>query len=275
MHSSLFGVRIGFSPVLWEPVHLGLSCERSGAHVVDGFMWTREQNKKGRHAMQGLVSSLDASESTGSLVVVPGSHSYHFDALKRNRSPRGVDYVGIHGDDPLLWGPSTSRPRLVTCLPGDLVLRDSKTIHCNSPALVGDPALQAKQELLRDVSYVCMMPSRWASKTVLKARLHAAKDGVGTTHWPHEFHPMSDPTRAPPEWAPKLPLSKEQQMLVDGVSAQYTLPWLVAISVVVCMSVALFRKMQSLMMECFAILLSDVSEADFGLGPTAKNKYES
>lgn len=204
--------------------------------------------KKGRHAVQGLVSLFDASERTGSLVVVPGSHNYHADALKRNRGPRGVDYVRIHGDDPLLWGAIVSRPRLVACRAGDLVLWDSRTIHCNSPALVEDPTLQTKHELLRGVAYVCMTPTRWASKTVLRERRHAAKHGVGTTHWPHEFHPTSDPSRAPPDWAPKLPLSKEQQKLVDGGVSGNAPPWLVAIFVF-CLSVALFPMIRSLTME--------------------------
>eukprot|EP00419_Tripos_fusus_P003494 CAMPEP_0172672508 /NCGR_PEP_ID=MMETSP1074-20121228/11594_1 /TAXON_ID=2916 /ORGANISM="Ceratium fusus, Strain PA161109" /LENGTH=364 /DNA_ID=CAMNT_0013489711 /DNA_START=135 /DNA_END=1225 /DNA_ORIENTATION=- len=181
--------------------------------------------KQGLHAVQGLVSLHDASGKTGSLVVVPGSHKHHVAVAARNRGQCGRDFVRIRGDDPLLSDPKRPRPRLVSCRAGDLILWDSRTIHCNSPALEDDPAVQRRHDLLRGVAYVCMTPAHWASSVVLRNRLHAAQHGVGTTHWPHEFHPTVDPAHVPASWAPCVPLTANQRMLIDCGGVQRTWLW--------------------------------------------------
>lgn len=82
---------------------------------------------------------------------------------------------------------------MVCCRAGDLILWDSRTVHCNTPCL-DHPAPETGQpfkDLIRAVCYVCMTPKRWATNAVLAERRRAVVGLVGTTHWPHEFYPIA------------------------------------------------------------------------------------
>eukprot|EP00747_Dinoflagellata_sp_TGD_P140807 gnl/TRDRNA2_/TRDRNA2_176047_c0_seq1.p1 gnl/TRDRNA2_/TRDRNA2_176047_c0~~gnl/TRDRNA2_/TRDRNA2_176047_c0_seq1.p1 ORF type:complete len:397 (+),score=57.08 gnl/TRDRNA2_/TRDRNA2_176047_c0_seq1:83-1273(+) len=172
--------------------------------------------KRGLQSVQGFVSLYDASEATGSLVVVPRSHLHHDKVVSRNHGPRGMDFVRLRNDDPLLRDEAGPKPRLICCRAGDLVIWDSRTVHCNTPALVEDRELQCRAELLRAVAYVCMTPASWAPWAVIRKRRAAAAHGVGTTHWPHEFHPTTAPDLPAPDWAPRASMTPERQKLIDG-----------------------------------------------------------
>ena len=107
-------------------------------------------------------------------------------------SPEGMDFVAV--PEPLI-NPVLRNGILVTCKAGDLVLWDSRTMHCNTPAIEPPSAANgySESELLRAVVYVCMTPRRFASASTLSQRRRAALVGLGTTHWPHEFYPVADP----------------------------------------------------------------------------------
>lgn len=57
-----------------------------------------------------------------------------------------------------VWVKHGFQPKLVCCSAGDLVLWDSRTVHCNSPALEPDAQQQAVPDFIRAVAYVCMTP---------------------------------------------------------------------------------------------------------------------
>eukprot|EP00747_Dinoflagellata_sp_TGD_P140808 gnl/TRDRNA2_/TRDRNA2_176047_c0_seq3.p1 gnl/TRDRNA2_/TRDRNA2_176047_c0~~gnl/TRDRNA2_/TRDRNA2_176047_c0_seq3.p1 ORF type:complete len:250 (+),score=36.87 gnl/TRDRNA2_/TRDRNA2_176047_c0_seq3:83-832(+) len=168
----------------------------------------------GRHTEDRF--DLDDPQATGSLVVVPRSHLHHDKVVSRNHGPRGMDFVRLRNDDPLLRDEAGPKPRLICCRAGDLVIWDSRTVHCNTPALVEDRELQCRAELLRAVAYVCMTPASWAPWAVIRKRRAAAAHGVGTTHWPHEFHPTTAPDLPAPDWAPRASMTPERQKLIDG-----------------------------------------------------------
>ena len=86
------------------------------------------------------------------------------------------DFVLVQGQDALLRDGGA----LLCARAGDLLLWDSRTIHCNSPATAElDAELQAADlkrpplELLRIVSYVCMQPRRMATPHQLRCKLSA------------------------------------------------------------------------------------------------------
>merc|ERR1719198_1626140 len=88
----------------------------------------------------------------------------------------------IDPEDPVL---TSATPRLVTCEAGDLLLWDSRTIHCNSPA-VSEPT-SSPEQLLRAVVYICMTPVSSAKPGVVEARRLAYNNRITTSHWPHLF----------------------------------------------------------------------------------------
>lgn len=173
---------------------------------TEGGWWHVDQNaslpgKDGRVCVQGLVTFTDATPATGGLCVIPGSHN-HFEAVCQRAYSHQLpcDFVPVQPGDPVfdLGG------KLVCAKAGDLLLWDSRCVHCNTPGVtetenhVGDKnrmnfessaAESAEAELLRVVGYVCMTPASWAPEDVLRKRKDAFINKVGTNHWPHEHHP--------------------------------------------------------------------------------------
>ena len=105
--------------------------------------------------------------------------------------------------------------------PGDLILWDSRTIHCNSPAIhppsdapTGVDVPKAS-ELLRLVGYVCCTPRAWCTPVVMKHRAKAALELTTSTHWPHAFVPTG---YRPPWMPPRKPsdYSRDEVRLILG-----------------------------------------------------------
>eukprot|EP00038_Savillea_parva_P005875 m.160412 g.160412 ORF g.160412 m.160412 type:complete len:466 (+) comp11945_c0_seq1:190-1587(+) len=153
--------------------------------------------RPGKCCIQGLVLYTDATPHSGGLVVVPGSHKDFNGLLQRNTQTTYGDFVSIAATDPVL---AQGSARLVCARAGDLVLWDSRTVHCSSPGVVDTPEETprvtagplAPVELLRICGYVCMTPARWASASVRSARREAFETKCGTSHWPHTFTSCQD-----------------------------------------------------------------------------------
>lgn len=167
----------------WQHDQLGFTRTHGGWYHVD-----QGRGMPGSlQSVQGLVSILDADASTGGLVVIPGSHKKHEELVRFQYTDD--NYVSVPASDPILELPK----KLVTCQAGDLVLWDSRCVHCNAPGryiLGAAPSQSAPVELLRAVGYVCMTPKSKASEVVLQQRRQAYRDRLTTSHWPHIFLPV-------------------------------------------------------------------------------------
>lgn len=147
--------------------------------------------KPDRCSIQGFVSLTDNNEFSGGLVVVPQSHK-HFEELRSiARIDKGrVNHVRVDKKHPLL---KQFQPRLVQCKAGDLVVFDSRTIHCNTPALDHENNNNnIYPRLLRIVAYVCMSPTTMVPSDQLeefrKTREQFVRDRISCTHWPCELN---------------------------------------------------------------------------------------
>ena len=85
---------------------------------------------RGMQCIQGLVTLTDVTEETGGFCCIPRSHHCH-DELMDTYSANDDNYMKIPSDCPRLQEPHA----LLRARAGDLVLWDSRTIHCSSPAL--------------------------------------------------------------------------------------------------------------------------------------------
>lgn len=162
-----------------------------GAHRTRSGWWHVDQGrlKKGRQAIQGFVSLTDATPSTGGLCVMPGSHT-SFEDLLTYAATNDSDHVRVPSSE---INPLCHNPRLVTCLAGDIVVWDSRTVHCNTPPLVDalEPQYALRDspcldKLLRVAVYLCMTPARAVSaeaRVLPPTRLRDA-------HW---HHPLARP----------------------------------------------------------------------------------
>lgn len=192
---------------IFRPFHNPSMKEQSESWKTKGGWYHVDQGstKRGRHCVQGLVSLYAATPQTGGLCVVPGSHHHH-DELMSYAGFGKTDFVAVPRDDP-----QVHRAKLVCCESGDLVLWDSRTVHCNTPALEADVPTSATAfealgypagELLRAVTYVCMTPKKLADAETLQMRKQAFVLGVGSSHWPS---PMQALCHLPPNVMPVQP----------------------------------------------------------------------
>jgi ectoine hydroxylase-related dioxygenase (phytanoyl-CoA dioxygenase family) len=235
---TLPGVKNAFAKV-WQDDRLVVSFDASGAFrpyephkewLTNGGWWHVDQNalrgphRQGRVTVQGLVTYYDATEHTGGLCVIPGSHKLHAQLCERAPTAqlKKMDYVSVPKNDPVL---SSAQAVLVCCRAGDLVLWDSRTVHCNTPALAHVDHFANKlnmsdkcseecgcgeekgivpdtpgtmtalttnnipfappPELIRLVCYVCMVPRAHLTSTMLFNRKQAFVHKHGTLHYPH------------------------------------------------------------------------------------------
>mmetsp|Transcript_16352 Transcript_16352/g.41876 ORF Transcript_16352/g.41876 Transcript_16352/m.41876 type:complete len:328 (+) Transcript_16352:201-1184(+) len=168
--------------------------------------------RKGRVCVQGLVSLYDQTAATGGLTVVPGSQAQHQDFCRATLTGLSLNYIK-NDFVPIparVWVKHGFQPKLVCCSAGDLVLWDSRTVHCNSPALEPDAQQQAVPDFIRAVAYVCMTPRAWATEAALAKRREYVRTNQTSTHWPHEPYA---PYNWPAKWDPPQ-LTEAQQRLV-------------------------------------------------------------
>eukprot|EP00299_Pterocystis_sp_00344_P006068 c17829_g1_i1.p1 GENE.c17829_g1_i1~~c17829_g1_i1.p1 ORF type:complete len:329 (-),score=50.83 c17829_g1_i1:43-1029(-) len=167
-----------------------------------GSWYHTDQNgitKPGLHMVQGLVSLYDSTAETGGFVAVPQSQQHHRQVCERaGATEKTHDFVKMVPNDPVLN--LCPPPSLICARAGDLILWDSRTIHCNCPGIVPPTSTfarirsyfrPAQVDLLRLVGYICMCPRSAAPPEVLEERKNAFKNQVTTNHWPTTYQVTS------------------------------------------------------------------------------------
>lgn len=137
--------------------------------------------RPGLQCVQGVVNLLPMSEATGGNVLIPGSHKLHHRipelyTERLGKIPKAIDHFRFPPDDTMLQ----SMPAIMCHMePGDLLLFDSRTIHCSSP---GRDARKIPQ-LTRAASLQCMLPRSRSPPEVIARRKDAVKRNESTTNW--------------------------------------------------------------------------------------------
>ncbi len=146
--------------------------------------------RPGFHCVQGLVSLMATSPATGGNVLIPGSHRL-FESIparypeRLGRIDPSIDHFRFPSDDPQL---ADTPPIMAHMEPGDLLLWDSRTIHCSSPGSENPEfADQAEQQLTRAASLVCMMPKARSTPEIIERRRAAVTKRTSTTNWSDRF----------------------------------------------------------------------------------------
>jgi hypothetical protein len=213
--------------------------ERNPDWRTQGSWWHVDQNaftpgRDGRKCVQGFVTFTDATPATGGLCVAPGSHKQHKEVCERAHAhDMQGDFVPVQAEDPVF----VSGGKLVCAKAGDLVLWDSRCVHCNTPGVMKTGTetgaeqtgilasatspladASAPAELIRVAAYVCMTPAAWASPEVLVKRKHAFINNVSLSHCPHEYQGAAE---APPWLRPTMwsNANAEQRRMIVGASS--------------------------------------------------------
>ena len=177
-------------------------------------------SKPGKQCIQGLINLLPTSKEIGGNVVIPKSHNFFKDLPEEykervERLPLDIDHFRFPHDDPKL----SSEPAVMAHMePGDMLLWDSRTIHCSSS---GSSLPDGTNDLIRAASLICMMPKKLSSKEILDKRIHAAENLVSTTNWTNDFRNADEfpiileaENRDQYKWPKKPNLSDYQKELI-------------------------------------------------------------
>jgi ectoine hydroxylase-related dioxygenase (phytanoyl-CoA dioxygenase family) len=171
--------------------------------------------------VQGLVNLLPTSPETGGNIVAPGSHRL-FEHIPEQYSERldrihpSIDHFRFPNDDPNL---TENQPIMCHMEAGDLLLWDSRTIHCSAPSLTTPNKCNG---LLRAASLVCMMPRAKSNSGVIEKRKDAVAKVKSTTNWSDRFidadafpNILADRKRDIYEW-PEVPELNTNQLKMVG-----------------------------------------------------------
>ena len=177
-------------------------------------------SRPGKQCVQGLVNLLPTSEEIGGNVMVPGSHKFFKNIPQEYEErlaklPLGVDHFRFPNDDPKL---SSQKPIMCHMEVGDMLLWDSRTIHCSNS---GTSLSKGTKELVRAASLICMMPKEKSNPEVIKRRREAVKKVISTTNWSDKFRNADEfpiileaNDRGKYKWPDKPNLSAYQKDLV-------------------------------------------------------------
>ena len=141
-------------------------------------------------SIQGLVNLLPSSPSTGGNVLIRGSHKifpqhYTNDGEYRERLAElnGDDWLEIRGDDPILKAYSDNHDIVMnSLLPGDILLWDSRVMHCSSPGTASSQDTE-RPHITRAAVLVTMVDASTVQDDVRERRREAVKEGKTGTHW--------------------------------------------------------------------------------------------
>jgi ectoine hydroxylase-related dioxygenase (phytanoyl-CoA dioxygenase family) len=142
--------------------------------------------RRGFQCVQGLVSLTDVTAATGGLCLIPGSSTCHEELVELTGEES--NFVEV----PPTFHVLTQKQILPLCEAGDMILWDSRTVHCSTPAL--EAPTTSPDELLRIAAYICMTPKKWATNDVLQNRVQAYMRDMSLHHWPHIITHQIDPS---------------------------------------------------------------------------------
>lgn len=155
--------------------------------------------------VQGFINGYDVHDGDATLAVFEGSHLLHAKFAKtlpaptsaRERADRAKDWYKLTPEQVAWYAANGCKRVSVKARAGDLVLWDSRTIHCGQGPIRG----RASSDTYRHVVYVCMTPKASTPLAKLAKRKEAFKNLRMTTHWPSKVRLFG---KSPNTWGKPL-----------------------------------------------------------------------
>ena len=193
-------------------IHLPPEVTGKGWKHFDKFHTDQSFLTLERTTFQGLVNLYDTHVGDATTMFLQGSHRLHhkfYEAHREKFSYPESHFTLIDQADVQWFLDRGCRKELLLCEKGDLVLWDSRTMHCGSEPLRNRAAPNTRATI-----YTCMTPRALASPAVQEERLACFRNGDVCTHCPYRFNVFSkrprkfyergDPTSLQPIPPPRL-----------------------------------------------------------------------
>ena len=193
----------------------GIGYRRCGEDGLE-LCWHADQDRHhpagSMQCVQAIVALSPSDRLTGGLKLLPRSHRFHASVSHRGASSpkrrqflsREWQFAAVDDDDEVFRQcPAAVQPRME---PGDLVVWDSRTLHCVEAPLSRDTTE-------RMIAYVSMVPAFMADAATVKRRKSAYIYGMHSTHWPHHMVDRGEQRGPRRKWR-EVPAAVE--MLVTG-----------------------------------------------------------
>jgi hypothetical protein len=144
--------------------------------------WYHSDQSFTRHeyeCVQSWVTSLRVKKGDATLGFLEKSHKYHNDFAQEFDIQVKEDWYKLGTSDEINFYTSTKgcQERRIQCLKGDMVLWDSRTIHCGV-----EPLRIRNKPNFRNVIYICCLPRSLFTETELKKKRKALEELRTTTH---------------------------------------------------------------------------------------------
>ena len=136
-----------------------------------------------KSCIQGLINLYDVNDGDATTKILKGSHKFHnefYKEFKNDIKEPNKDWFKLNNEEHVkFFTDKCCEKILVKAKAGDLVLWDSRTMHCGA-----EPLKNRKKENFRGVVYVCMTKRDRATKKNLEKRVKIFEAKRLTTHSP-------------------------------------------------------------------------------------------
>ena len=148
---------------------------RSRGELISFLHCDQSHRRDYEWSVQGLLNLASSGPEEGGLVVIPGSHKEHRAFFEKH--PRRDELTG----DWYLLSDAEKEPYRARALkvlgePGDLLLWDSRTFHCNT--------VPAQKDAIRACVYTCMLPASRVPPHIRARRQRAWDERRTSNHHP-------------------------------------------------------------------------------------------
>lgn len=131
--------------------------------------------------VQSWVTAYDVDEGDATLAFMEGSNIHHKDFQDIMHITDKSDWYKHDEEEKSIYETFGCQEKRIKCKAGDMILWDSRTIHCGTEPIKGRDGRK-----FRNVVYICMLPRSLSDDRDLKKKRKAFNELRMTTHWPHK-----------------------------------------------------------------------------------------
>ena len=192
---------------------------RSGEVTEKGWFHV-DQNpatNPGFQNVQGLVNLVRVVEGRGGNVLVPRSHKKFVEWAEHEDYKEKID--AVEGDDWMeVWGRDAAGAVCLELLEGDMLLWDSRLVHCSNGSEEEGEMEGTEEGVTRAAILVTMYPKSRVGAVVREARVECFRRSETGTHWANRVRMLGAERGGERELEEqRVKLMKETSALVNGL----------------------------------------------------------